>query len=185
MLAEMPVASSCDADILDFDVIVNAHGRFVFNIAYSVLRNMEDAEDIAQETFFRAFRSGNTAKVEHMRPWLGRIAWNLTLNRSRNRSRDLRNIRTEDVLRTLPGPESNAEELLIRKERAILLERILSSLPRELRETFALLTVEGMTSKSAAQILGIAESSVRDRHSRARKVIKEKLAALTEGSHEP
>jgi RNA polymerase sigma-70 factor, ECF subfamily len=185
MLAETTVASSCDADILDFDVLVNAYGRFIFNIAYSVLRNPEDAEDIAQETFFRAFRSGNAAKVERMRPWLGRIAWRLALNRSRNRSRDLRNIRAEDVLQTLPGREINAEQMLIRKERAILLERVLSSLPRDLRETFALLTVEGMTSQNAAEILGIAESSVRDRHSRARKVIKEKLAALAEGNNEP
>ena len=58
ILADTPVASSCDADTLDFDALVFAHGRFVLNIAYSVLRNPQDAEDIAQETFFRAFRAG-------------------------------------------------------------------------------------------------------------------------------
>ena len=185
ILADMPVASSCDADILDFDAIVYAHGRFIFNIAYSVLRNPEDAEDIAQETFFRAFRSGKAAKVKHMRAWMGRIAWRLALNRSRDRSRGLRSIQSEDVLRTLPGREADAEETLIRKERAILLERVLSSLPCELRETFVLLTVEGMTSRNASEILGIADSSVRDRLSRARIAIKQKLTALAEGNNEP
>jgi len=185
ILADTPVASSCDADTLDFDALVFAHGRFVLNIAYSVVRNPQDAEDIAQETFFRAFRAGDLSKIEHMRAWLGRIAWRLALNHSRNRSEDRRNIRSEDLLRTLPAAETAADEMLIRKERAILLERVLLSLPRDLRETFVLLTVEGMTSQNAAEILGIADSSVRDRLSRARKVIKEKLAAFAEGNNEP
>ncbi len=185
ILADTPVAFSCDADTLDFDALVFAHGRFILNIAYSVVRNPQDAEDIAQETFFRAFRTGDLSKIEHIRAWLGRIAWRLALNHSRNRSEDRRNIRSEDLLRTLPAVETAADEMLVRKERAILLERVLLSLPRDLRETFALLTVEGMTSRNAAEILGIADSSVRDRLSRARKVIKEKLASLAEGNNEP
>ena len=183
-MADTPVASSCDADTLDFDALVFTHGRFVLNIAYSVLRNPQDAEDIAQETFFRAFRAGNLGKIEHMRAWLGRIAWRLALNHARNRSGDRRNILSEDLLRTLPAAETAAEEMLIRKERALLLERALRSLPRNLRETFVLLTVEGMTSQSAAEILGIPDSSVRDRLSRARKVLKAKLAALAEVNNE-
>ena len=184
ILADTPVASSCDADTLDFDALVVTHGRFVLDIAYSVLRNPQDAEDIAQETFFRAFRTGDLSKIEHMRAWLGRIAWRLALNHARNRSRDRRKILSEDLLRTLPAAETAAEEMLIRKERAILLERVLLSLPRDLRETFVLLTVEGMTSQNAAEILGIADSSVRDRLSRARKALKEKLTALAEASNE-
>lgn len=180
ILADMPVVSSCAEDTLDFDALVYAHGRFVLNVAYSVLRNPEDAEDIAQETFYRAFRSGNLGRIANMRAWLGRIAWCLALNRSKVRSWDLHNIRCDDVLRTLPGRELNAEELLIGKERAVLLERVLLSLPRELRETFVLLTVEGMNSRDAAEILGIADSSVRDRISRARKAIKGRLIALME-----
>jgi len=185
ILAAMPIASSCEADNLDFDTLVFAHGRFVLNIAYSVLRNPEDAEDIAQETFFKAFRAGDLGKIRHMRAWLGRIAWRLALNRSRNRSGDQRTIRSEDLFRNLPAWETSAEELLFRKERAILLERVLLSLPRDLRETFVLLTVEEMTSQSAAEILGIPESSVRNRLFRARKVMKEKLTALAEGHNEP
>jgi len=185
ILADTPIASSCDEETLDFDALVYAHGRFVLNIAYSVLRNPEDAEDIAQETFFGAFRVGDLRNIKHMRAWLGRIAWRLALNRARNRSGDQRTIRSVDLIRTLAAREKGAEELLIRKERAVLLERVLMSLPRDLRETFVLLTVEEMTSQSAAEILGIPESSVRNRLFRARKVMKEKLAALVEGSDEP
>jgi RNA polymerase sigma-70 factor (ECF subfamily) len=65
-----------------------------------------------------------------------------------------------------------------------LLESILLSLPRDLRETFILLTVQGITSRNAAEILDIPESSVRNRLFRARGLIKEKLAALMEESNE-
>ena len=185
ILAEMPLVSSRDIITVDFDALVHSHARFVMNVAYTILRNLEDAEDVAQETFFRAFRAGNLEKIEHMRTWLGRIAWRLALNRARHRSSGIQKIQSDDLLRTFPAQESGAEELLIRKERAALLDRILFSLPNELRETFILLTVEEMTSRSAADILGIPESSVRNRFLRARGLIKEKLAALMGKSNEP
>jgi RNA polymerase sigma-70 factor, ECF subfamily len=185
ILTELPVASSCDAETLDFDALVHAHGRFVLNIAYSVLRNSEDAEDVVQETYFKAFRFGNLDRIEHMRAWLGRIAWRLALNRiRRRRSGDHQDIQYDDLFRTMPSLETGAEELLIRKERESLLGRVLLSLPRDLRETFVLLTVEEITSRDAAEILEIPESSVRNRLFRARTLLKEKLQALMEGSNE-
>jgi RNA polymerase sigma-70 factor, ECF subfamily len=185
ILAQATVASSCETETVDFDALVHAHGHFVLNIAYSVLRNLEDAEDIVQETFFKAFRSGNLDRIEHMRSWLGCIAWRLAVNRIRSHPAKQSKIQSGDLLRTMPSRDTGAEELLIRKERGALLERILQTIPRELRETFALLTVEEMTSRNAAEILGIPESSVRNRFLRARTLIKEKLAALMEESHEP
>jgi RNA polymerase sigma-70 factor, ECF subfamily len=186
ILAELPVAYPCNAETLDFDALVHAHGRFVMNIAYSVLRNSEDAEDVVQETYFKAFRSGNLDRIEHMRAWLGRIAWHLALNRiRRRRAGNHQDIQSDDLFRTMPSRETGAEELLIRKERESLLERVLLSLPRDLRETFVLLTVEEMTSRDAAKILEIPESSVRNRLFRARTLLKEKLQALMEESNEP
>jgi RNA polymerase sigma-70 factor, ECF subfamily len=185
VLVEMPVVSSCDTDTLDFDTLVYTYGHFVMSIAYAVVRNSEDAEDVTQATFFRAFRTGNLGNIEHMKAWLGRIAWRLALNRSRNRSRDQHKVQSDELLRTFHARETGADELLVRKERMALLDRILLSLPRDLRETFVLLTVEEMTSRSAAEILDIPESSVRNRLFRARGLIKEKLAALMEESNEP
>ena len=183
-MADIPVESSCGADTIDLDTLVNTYGKFVISVAYSVVRNSEDAEDVAQETFFRAFRVGNLDKIEHMKAWLGRIAWRLALNKSRRRSREQQKIQSDMFLQTLPARETGTEELLIRKERIALLDCILMSLPRDLRETFVLLTIEEMTSRNAAAILGIPESSVRNRLFRARGLIKEKIAALMEESNE-
>ncbi len=180
ILAETPVR---EVSAVDFDALVYAHARFVLNVAYSVLRNAEDAEDVAQETFFRAFRSGEVEKVERMRAWLARIAWRLALNRRHQRSGRRQDDVFGDVIPTLPSPVRGAEEILLMKERETLLAGLLRRLPRDLRETFALLTVEGMTSAEAAEVLDISESSVRDRWARARKLLKEKLAALIGGSY--
>jgi len=182
ILAETPLPR---VGVVDFDALVHAHARFVLNVAYSVLRNAQDAEDVAQETFFRAFRSGEAENIERMRAWLARIAWRLALNRLRQRSGNRLDDKLEDVIRILPAPGQGAEEILLMKERETLLAQMLQRLPRDLRETFALLTVEGMTSVEAAEILGISESSVRDRSSRARKLLKEKLGTLMGSNYGP
>jgi RNA polymerase sigma-70 factor (ECF subfamily) len=179
-LVETPIHFS---DAVDFDAIVTGHGRLLFGIAYAVLRNSEDAEDVVQETFIKAFRSHDIGKVERMQAWLGHIAWRLAVNRRKKRSRNEQELALEELVRTLPIQEVGAEALLLKKEREVLLERLLQSLPYELRETFILLAVDEITSPIAAEILGIAESSVRDRLSRARKLIKQKLSAVMEHDH--
>ncbi len=178
ILAETPLTG---AGAADFEALVNAYARFVFRIAYSILRNSEDAEDVVQETFFRAFRSGEAASVRCMRGWLARIAWRLALDRVRRRVRDHGEGSSNDLLARLASDAAGAEEALLKAEKLALLERLLRSLPRDLRETLQLVTSSGMTSAEVAEVLGIDESSVRTRVSRARKQLKEKLAALTEG----
>jgi len=185
MILAETLASSHETAAVDFNTLVYAHARFLINVAYAVLRNSEDAEDVAQEAFLKAFRAGGLEKVQNMRAWLGRITWRLALNRLRQRSGIEKKTSSADLLRTLPSREKDAEEVLIRKEREMLFDRILQSLPQDLRDASVLLAVEGITSGCAAGILGISESSVRDRFSRARKMMKEKLAAFMEGSNEP
>ncbi len=178
ILAETPVTR---AAAVDFEALVNAHARFVFKIAFAIVRNVEDAEDVVQETYFRAFRSGDVNKVERMRAWLARIAWRLAVDRIRRRYASRQEERSEDLLPLLPTKAVGAEEALLNAERQALLDRLLRALPRDLRETLQLATVEGMTSAEVAELLGIEESSVRTRLSRARKQLKEKLTALMDG----
>ncbi len=177
ILAETPL--TC-AGAVDLEALVQAHARFVFKVAFSVLRNAEDAEEIVQDTFFRAFRSGEAARIERMRSWLARIAWRLAIDRLRQRGGYRRQRESEDLLRLQPTLGPGAEEELLRGERLALLERLLPALPRDLMEAIQLSTVAGMTSVEIAEVLGILESSVRTRLARARKLLKVKLAALME-----
>ena len=178
ILAETPL--TC-AGAVDLEALVQAHARFVFKVAFAVLRNAEDAEEIVQDTFFRAFRSGEAARIERMRAWLARIAWRLAIDRLRQGGGYRRQRESEDLFRLQPTLGPGAEEALLRGERLALLERLLPVLPRDLREAIQLSTVEGMTSAEIAEVLGILESSVRTRLARARKLLKVKLAALMGG----
>ena len=66
----------------DVESVVREHARFVFKVAYSILRNVEDAEDVVQETFLRVHRSGELPNVREVRSWLARIAWRVALDRT-------------------------------------------------------------------------------------------------------
>jgi len=171
------------AGAVDFEALVQAHARFVFKVAFAILRNSEDAEDVVQETFLRAFRSGQAEKIERMRAWLARISWRLAVDRIRKRPRSLEVKKPENLLK-FPSPTPCAEESLLKAEKAAILERLVNGLPDDFRAPLLLSTVEGMTSAEIAEVLGILESSVRTRLSRARRLLKEKLAVLMEGRYE-
>lgn len=166
----------------DVESVVREHTRFVFKVAYSILRNVEDAEDVVQETFLRVHRSGELPNVREVRPWLARIAWRVALDRV--------NPRQEIALGPLMeagfqahAKETGAEQLLVQQEQVALLHRLIVTLPEELRHALVLSTVEEMNSVEIGKVLGIPEASVRTRLFRARQMLKEKLAAWMEGGH--
>jgi RNA polymerase sigma-70 factor (ECF subfamily) len=178
----IPIAS---AVVDDLEALVREHAGFVYRVAYAVLRNRADAEDAAQETFLRVVRQrGRLAAVREPRAWLARIAWRAALDR-RRRARP--EVSLEDVsaaVRELRAAGAGADEIAADAQMLALLERLIASLPRELREALTLATVEEMSSTEVAVALGIPEASVRTRVFRARQLLREKLAAVLEGKHE-
>src|SRR4051812_16262811 len=69
----------------DVESIVRTHARLVFRVAYSVLRNREDAEDAVQETYIRLMRQ-DVSKIDDPRLWLARVAWRVAVDRVRKHS---------------------------------------------------------------------------------------------------
>src|SRR5262245_36373700 len=70
--------------------LVREHAGFVFRVAYSVLRNHHDAEDVTQETFLRVLRRrSELAAIQEPRAWLARIVFRIALNRYRSRRRQM------------------------------------------------------------------------------------------------
>ena len=166
----------------DFDSVVHEYARFVFKVAYSVLRNVEDAEDSVQETFLRAYRSSELQEVRDMKAWLARIAWRVAIDRAKKAPTSA----LEDLAETGFEPQANnvgADESMIAEERVTILHRLIVTLPDDLKHAMVLSTVEEMTSAEIAQVLGIPETSVRTRLFRARQLLKEKLASWMEGKN--
>lgn len=167
-----------------FETIVREYSRFVYRIAYAVLRNHHDAEDATQETFIRCLRSQKQlALVRDRRAWLARVAWRVALDR---RSR-LPEVSLDDAAGTvsnLRAAGAGADEIAANHQIAALVERLIASLPRELREPLVLSTVDDLTSPEIAEVLGIPEGSVRTRLLRARQILKEKLSAILAGKEQ-
>jgi RNA polymerase sigma-70 factor (ECF subfamily) len=161
--------------------LVRDHTRFVFKIAYSVLRNHHDAEDATQEIFLRVMRhQSELSGLRDVRSWLARIAWRVSVDHRRAPAR-LDDSDATAALEQLRSHGAGAEQAAISVQMLALTERLIANLPVELRDALTLSTVEEMSSAEIAAVLSIPEASVRTRIFRARKLLKEKLASLLEG----
>jgi RNA polymerase sigma-70 factor (ECF subfamily) len=169
---EPAVLTQSEAEKLD--QMMQDHGGLVFSIAYSVLRNSHDAEDVTQEVFLRLMRYRyRLALVRNERTFLGSMARRAALDHRKKRKEY---ISTEDLVELAVAPQDHG-----RDEELAMLVMLMQSLPAELRETLELSQVEGLTSEEIAGILGIPAGTVRSRLSQARQLLKEKWKGRTEG----
>ncbi len=158
----------------EFAARVAESQRRVFQIAYSVLNDRADAEEVVQEVFLQAFRKFATLRDrERFRGWVGRIAFRLAINFERTRHRQLARDTAWHGSRPDPvvdGSCSAEESLLMDRLRAEI-ER----LPEKLRTVLLLCTIEDMDAGTVAQILDVPVGTVRSRLHLARKRLLEAL----------
>jgi RNA polymerase sigma-70 factor (ECF subfamily) len=149
--------------------------RRVFQIAYSVLANAADAEEVAQEAFLRAYREQkNLRQPEKFRAWVSRIAFRLALNRQRRRRRDW--ARDSAWQRSLPGStpdgaRARADSIYVDEVR-----QAMERLPEKLRAVLFLCALEDMDAAEAAAVLEIPVGTVRSRLHLARKRLLEEMS---------
>jgi len=157
-----------------FAELVDRQSRFVFRVAYAVLRNAHDAEDVVQDLFLKLYRSGAWQTMDDERAFLARSAWRLAVDR-------------RPQARALPAPEltvASHERALIGSDLEAIVRRLIDALPEEFRQPLVLSALEEMTSRQIAAVLDIPEGTVRSRLMRARQMVKERLAARLENRHD-
>jgi len=154
-----------------FSALVERHSRFVFRIAYALLRNTHDSEDAVQEMFLKLYRSGDWNRIEDEKSFLARAAWRVALTRLRKR------VPQEPGL-DLPSAALNPEDLAIAADWSEAIQRLIDCLPEDLRRPLALSTVEELSSREIARVMGLAEGTVRTRLMRARQLLREKVISL-------
>ena len=180
-LSEAMALARTEEDQLE--LAVREHARMVYRIAYSVLRNHQDAEDATQETFVRVLRARRKlAAVDHPQRWLARIAWRVAAER-RKKAPEIALEETGEAVTLLRSTEMPADEAIVGREVAKALERLIPLLPRRLRDVVTLSTVEDMSPTDIAAVLEISEAAVRSRLFRARQILREKLGVLLEGRY--
>lgn len=174
MASEAIALAQREEDLLE--AAVREHARLVYRIAYSVLRDQANAEDATQETFLRALRYGKKfTRIEDPKAWLAKIAWRVAVEHRRQVVQAAAG--TEEAGDALPSPGAGADRVLLEQERSALLDRLIAALPEPLRDPLVLSTLEEISPREVASVLGISEAAVRSRTFRARQILKERLLA--------
>lgn len=161
--------------------LVKEHARLAYRIAYAVLRSHQDSEDAVQETFVRVLRyGGRLASVENPKTWLARIAWRVAIDkRKRQRRRNEITIERDDMrMPEIASEEISADRAMESAGVSAMLEGLIAGLPAKLREPLILSTIEEMTPREVAAVLGINDAAVRSRVFRARQILHEKLTGI-------
>jgi len=155
----------------EFSLLVYRQHRFVFRVAFALLRNAHDAEDIAQETFLKLYRNGRWRGIRDERAFLARAAWRMALDLRRAPNLDAADVEAD----AMPSRTASPEQQAMSANSTAALHRMIDSLPEELRQPLVLAGIDEMTSREIAAVLRIPEGTVRTRLMRARKLLKDKL----------
>lgn len=147
-----------------FAELVHRQSRFVFRLAYAVLRNADDAEDVVQETFLKLFRNDSWLNLKDERAFLARTAWRVAIGRKR------RILTCAEERRGNSTPETMAME----DQRTRQIHSLIDSLPERLREPLTLAALQDLTTAEIAAILAKPEGTIRRRIGEARALLKQK-----------
>src|SRR5439155_17886757 len=160
----------------EFEVRLVESSTLAFRVAFGVLRHRQDAEDVAQEAFVKAYRSFSQLRDrDRFRAWLVRITWRMALDRQRgDRRRAARDNQSRDDQREA-GPLGAAEQDLLARERAQLLWNAIDALPDKLRVAIVLANIEGHDVDEVARLLALPVGTVKSRLFLARQKLKESL----------
>ena len=177
------VARAKAGDMEAFSELVQHYDRRVFRMAKQITQNDDDAEDVLQESFLKAYShlddfQGNSKFYT----WLVRIAVNEALMKLRKRRSD-RTVPLDDpidtgedsVVREIAVWEDNPEQKYSREEMATLLDQAIQSLKPAYRTVFVLRDIEEMSIEETAEALSLSISAVKSRLLRARLQLREKL----------
>jgi RNA polymerase sigma-70 factor (ECF subfamily) len=162
-------------DPVAFEEMVAAYQHRVFGVAYRMMGNPADAEDIAQDVFLRVHRSiGEFRGEAKLSTWLYTIASRLCLNRLA--SGDRRIVRQgEEALTRLAHDRADPAADLEQAELEVALHRAIAELPEERRIVVVLRDLEGLSYEEIATALDLELGTVRSRLHRARMDLKDKL----------
>jgi RNA polymerase sigma-70 factor, ECF subfamily len=164
-----------------FEPLVEKYKRKVFRLAYQVLRDQEEALDVAQEAFVKAFRALPAFKGDSaFYTWLFRITMNVALDRKRQRATRAKSLGAEDVPpeeweRTATSTDPDPEDVATGAETRERIRKGLDSLSEHHRAIIILSDIEGLQYREIAEVLGIPMGTVMSRLHHARKRLREVL----------
>jgi RNA polymerase sigma-70 factor (ECF subfamily) len=174
-------------DMDAFGELVQRNRRAVFRAAVAALGSTTDADDVAQDAFVLAYRKLSSFREEAaFKTWLLAITWRKALDRRRSVGRWLRltaspndsDAELSDWIEQMPSDERSQEAAMAGAELQATIKRLIKTLPRKLRDALLLSGSGDYSYTQISEILGVPVGTVKWRVSEARRVLKEKMAAL-------
>ena len=165
----------------EFEARLVESSTLAFRVAYGVLHHRQDAEDVAQEAFVKAYRNFRQLRDrDRFRAWLVRLTWRLAIDRQRSdRRREARDRSPEGVRHIQPetaqGFSPAIEGEMVANERAAQLWRAIDALPEKLRVVVVLAGIQEHDLREVARLLDLPEGTVKSRLFLARQQLKELL----------
>src|SRR5712671_4138416 len=175
------VARSIGGDADSFNQLVKRWERPIYALAYRTIGREEDARDVCQETFLRAFRALPAFRGQaKFSSWLYRIALNLCRDWMRKERRAPIVQLPEDTdlleLASTTEPSESIEDLVARKDMSRIVERAMARLPEEQRTAIVLKEYHGLTFQEIADLVGCPLSTVKTRLYQGLTVVRRELA---------
>jgi len=180
------VAQARQGDTGAFNELIERYQRNIFRLAQNITQNREDAEDVLQETFLKAYT--HLPEFEgHSKfyTWIVRIAVNEALMKLRKRKWDKTvwldepvNVGEETVAREIAVWDDNPEQRYSKEELADILDKAVNGLAPPYRTVFALRDIEGLSTEETAEALELSVPAVKSRLLRARLQLRDKLTAF-------
>ncbi len=177
------VEAARSGDIGAFETLVRRYDRNVFRIAQHITQNREDAEDVVQDAFLKAYQNlGQFQGQSKFYTWLVRIAVNEALMRLRRRRPERtvsidEDVKTEEdsMPREIADWSPNPEQMYTQAELKDILGKTIQGLPPSFRTVFVLRDVEGLSTEETASALELSVPAVKSRLLRARLQLRERL----------
>ncbi len=160
------------SEVPTWEEVAQRHGRFLYNVAYRLAGNDDDAYDLVQEALLRVRKGLQTYQPGSMEGWLSRIVTNVFLDEVRRKKRRPVEALPDDPDRLLP-PSPSAEEPIDRLPDDV--QDALRSLPEDFRAAVVLCDVVGLGYEEIGDALAIPVGTVRSRIHRGRRMLRERL----------
>ncbi|MDP3940237.1 MAG: sigma-70 family RNA polymerase sigma factor [Deltaproteobacteria bacterium] len=180
--SDLELVERCQADdTAAFQVLVERYQQRATRLAYRYVRNQEDARDITQEAFIRAFRSIKDFRNEsQFYTWLYRILVNLSLDHLRRNKMETSEYQDDLMLRSQTVAEAqhkrtNPREELWKKQRQVAIVGAIESLPDDQKTTVILREIDGLSYEEIAQVTRVPIGTVMSRLFYARRKLQDKL----------
>ncbi|MBD3414986.1 MAG: sigma-70 family RNA polymerase sigma factor [Candidatus Aminicenantes bacterium] len=152
-----------------FQKLVHRYKRMVINVCFRLTGDRENAEDVAQEVFFRVYQKAKAFRGRsRLSTWIYRIAVNLSLNYNRKQNNFFQ--------KKYPSAHFNSPDTILEnKEDRQIIKKALDSLPEKQRTAFILHHWEGLSYQEIAEILKSSLSAIESRIHRAKRSLKDAL----------